>query len=125
MLFNIGKKKKSTSEEPAPSFELSIPYSDHLRGYKRIKLATYKDPEADKGIEWFKAAAEVHQITFKEYIFPGANPLLRVYADGHRIGTIWSNSRPEEYNLIKAGHVKKASVAFAELGDVFLFIKVE
>jgi hypothetical protein len=125
MLFNIGKKKKSTSKEPAPTFELSVPYSDHFRGYKRIKLATYKDQEADKGIEWFKAAAEVHQITFKEYIFPDTNPLLRVYGDGHKIGIIWSDSWPDLYEKIKIGSAKKASVGFTELGDVFLFIKFE
>jgi hypothetical protein len=129
MLFNIGKKKKSTSKEPAPTFELSVPYSDHFKGYKRIKLAVYRDPEADKGIDWFRAADKVDQITFKEYIFPDTNPLLRVYGDGLKIGTIWSNSRPEEYKLIKAGHAKKASVGFVALEDQvfdgYLYVKFE
>ena len=122
MLF---KKKKSVSSEPIPTFEMSVPYSDRYQGYKRIKLDTYKDPEADKGIQWFKAAAKVDQITFREYLFPDTPPLIRVYGDGHKIGTIWSSSWEEYYGLIKAGRAQKASVGFAGLGDLFLFVKFD
>lgn len=120
-LFNFKKKK----EEPAPTFVTSVPYSEHFRGYKRLKLATYQDKEADKGIEAFKAAATIKEITFKEYLFPDTTPLLRVYGDGHKLGTIWKNSWEEYYKAIKSGKCEKASVAFSELGDVFLFVKLK
>ena len=120
-LFNFGKKKKS---EPAPVFETSVPYSNHFRGYKRIGLDAYQDEEADKGIEAVKAADTISEITFKEYIYPDTTPLLRVYANGHKLGTIWSSSRKEYYEAIKDGRCEKASVAFNDLGNVFLFIKI-
>lgn len=121
-LFNFGKRKK---EEPAPTFVTSVPYSEHFRGYKRLKLATYQDKEADKGIEAFKAADAIKKITFQEYLFPDTTPLLRVYGDGHKLGTIWKSSREEYYKAIKSGKCEKASVAFSELGDVFLFLKLK
>ena len=123
-LFNFGKKKNE-KKEPDPTFVLSVPYSDHYRGYKRIKLDAYQDKEADKGIEAFKAADTISEITFKEYLFPDTTPLLRVYGDGHKLGTIWMNSWEEYYKSIKSGKCEKASVAFSELGDVFLFVKLK
>lgn len=121
-LFNFGKKKKS---DPAPTFVLSVPYSEHFRGYKRISLDAYQDPEADKGIEAVKAADTINEVTFKEYLFPDTSPLLRVYADGHKLGTIWSSSHKEYYKAIKDGRCEKASVAFNDLGNVFLFVKLK
>lgn len=117
-LFGFGKKK-----EIKPTFTLSVPYSEHFKGYKRIKLDAYQDAEADKGIEAVKAADTIQEITFKEYIFPDTSPLLRVYADGHKLGTIWSTSFPEQYGMIKRGRCEKASVGFNDLGNVFLFVK--
>lgn len=121
-LFNFGKKKK---EEPAPNFVTSVPYSDHYRGYKRLKLATYQDKEADKGIEAFKAADAIKEITFQEYLFPDTTPLLRVYGDGHKLGTIWKSSWEDYYKAIKNEKCEKASVAFNDLNEVFLFIKLK
>ena len=118
-------KRKNKSKEPEPTFILSIPYSEHFRGYKRLTLDVHRDAEADKGIEAVKAADAVQAITFKEYIFPETSPLLRVYADGHKLGTIWSTSHKEYYKAIKDGRCEKASVAFNELGNVFLFVKIK
>ena len=118
-------KRKPKNKEPEPTLVLSVPYSDHFRGYKRLGLDAYKDVEADKGIEAVKAADTISEITFKEYIFPDTAPLLRVYADGHKLGTIWSTSRAEYYKAIKDGRCEKASVAFNDLGNVFLFIKIK
>jgi len=120
MLFKRKQKKK----EPKPTFVLGVPHSDHFKGYKRIKLATYQDAEVDKGIEAVKAADEIREVTFKEYKFPDTSPLIRVYADGHKIGTIWSTSWTDLYKAIKSGRCTKASVAFNDLGDVFLFVKI-
>lgn len=119
MLFR--KKKKNT--EPDPTFTLSVPHSDHFKGYKRIMLSTYQDAEVDAGLEAVKAADTIREITFKEYVFPDTSPLIRVYADGNKIGTIWSTSRPEYYKKIKQGLCEKASVTYNDLGNVFLFVK--
>ena len=119
MLFR--KKKK----EPEPTFVLTVPHSDHFKGYKKITLTTYDDAEVDKGLEAVKAADEIREVTFKEYIFPDTSPLLRVYADGNKIGTIWSTSRPEYYKKIRNGLCEKASVAYNDLGNVFLFVKLK
>ena len=120
MLFGKKKKKK---KEPEPTFVLSVPHSDHFKGYKRIKLSTYQDAEVDKGLEAVKAADTIREVTFKEYKFPDTSPLIRVFADGHKIGTIWSTSNPEYYKKIKQGLCEKASVAYNELDDIFLFVK--
>lgn len=122
-LFNFGKKKKPA--EPAPTFVTSVPYSEHFRGYKRIGLDAHNDKEADKGIEAFKAADTIKEITFKEYLFPDTTPLLRVYGDGHKLGTIWKSSWEDYYKAIKNGKCEKASVAFNDLDEVFLFIKLK
>lgn len=117
-------KRKSKKKEPEPTFVLSVPHSDHFKGYKRIKLSTYQDAEVDKGLEAVKAADAIREVTFQEYKFPDTSPLIRVYADGHKIGTIWSTSNPELYKAIKSGRCTKASVAYNDLGNVFLFVKV-
>lgn len=120
MLF---KRKKAAPKEVQPSYIFSIPYTEHFKGYKRIKLDTFNDIDADKGLAAMKVADSVNQIIFKEYLFPGVSPLMRVYADNFKLGTIWSTSRPEQYELIKQGRCEKASVGYNDLGNVFLFVK--
>lgn len=120
MLF---KKKRNEIKEPALTFVYSIPFTENFKGFKRIPLDVYKDPEVDKGLKAFKAADAIQQITFKEYIFPNVSPLIRVYADGHKLGTIWSTTRPEQYEMIKQRRCEKAAVGYNDLDNVFLFVK--
>ena len=121
---SLFKKKPKKKPDPDPLFVRSVPYSQSFKGFKRIKLSTFQDPLADAVIEAVKAADDIDQITFKAYRFEGTSgPLLRVYADGNKLGTIWSASYKEYYNLIKAGKCAAASVAFVDAGDVLLFVK--
>lgn len=120
MLF---KKKKKSTTEPLPAFVFSVPYSDHFKGYTRIRLDNYGDPEASKGLKAVRAAKTINHVTFEEYIFPGVSPLIRVFADGHKLGTIWITSKPEQYEKIKQGLCVKASIGFNDLDNVFLFVK--
>ena len=114
---------KKKPKEPRPTFTATVPYTEHFRGYKRIALANYRDAEAERGTAIVMAAGEIREITFKEYIFPDTNPLMRVYADGNKIGTIWSNSHREEYKKIKSGRCTAASFTYNELGNWFLFLR--
>jgi hypothetical protein len=123
MLF--GKKRKQAAKEPEPTFVFTVPYSDHFRGYKQVGLSTYGDKEVEANLEVLKNVDSFSEITFKEYRFPNTNPLLRVYADGNKIGTIWSNSVPEYYKLILNRRVEKASFATDGLGNAVIFIKIK
>ena len=122
MLF--GKKKKKQTA-PKSTFELTVPYSDHFRGYKRVGLDTFGDKEVEKNLGVLKDVDSFSEITFREYKFPNANPLLRVYVDGNKIGTIWSNSKPEYYKLILKRQIERASFATDGLGNAVVFIKVK
>ncbi len=119
------KKKKTAPQEPEPTFVISVPYSAHFKGFKRIQLDSYNDAEAEAGLQAAKAAASVDKIVFKEYRFPGVTPLIRVFADNYKLGTIWRSSHQEYYDLIKKKKCTKATFGYNELGNVFVFIKFE
>ena len=123
-LFNRKKKAEPAPAPVQPSFTLTVPHTKNYRGFKRIKLATYKDPYAEAGIKFVKGS-EIKGITFEEYLYENTSPLMRVYADGNQIGTIWSSSWQEYFDMIRSGHCTKASVSFADSGDVMLFVKFE
>lgn len=116
-------KKKKNPKEPEPTFTHSVPYSENFKGFKRVRLDSYQDVEADKGIQATKTADTIDMIMFKEYRFPGVNPLIRVYADENKLGTLWSSSHPAEYKAVLQRKVKCASVGFNGTNDAFLFIK--
>jgi hypothetical protein len=125
-LFGIGKKSKpATKPAPAqPTFALTVPHTKNYRGFKRLNLATYKGPYAEAGIRFVKGS-DIREISFEEYIYPDTPPLMRVYADGNQIGTIWSASWSDYYDAIRRGRCTKASVSFTDSGDVMLFIKID
>lgn len=122
------KKKKKPAPKPSrakngPELIISVPYSEHFNGFKRAKLDSYNDKEAERGIKAVQAAETIDRITFELYRpGGGVNPLLRVYADGHKIGTLWSSSRREQFDAILAGKVEKAHVGF-NATDSFVFLK--
>lgn len=116
-------KKKATPKALEPTFVLAVPFTEHFKGFKRIPLDVYGDPEVDKGLAAYRAADKIEHIIFKEYQYPNVSPLIRVYADNYKLGTIWSTSRPEQYEMIKQGRCVKATVGYNDLDNVFLFVK--
>jgi hypothetical protein len=114
---------KKKTKEPAPTFSCSVPYSETFKGFKRIKLDTFDDRYTD--LDKIKAAPTVDQVRFEEYIYKGTPPLIRVYADQYRLGTLWSSAHSDYYKKIKQGKCTNASFGFTELGDVYLFIKLD
>ena len=119
MLF--GRKNKKAQGDPAPSFTISIPYSKNFRGFKRMKLTTYQDPLVD--MDAIRNAPDPKEVLFEEYLYPDTPPLMRVSFDGIRLGTIWSSSWTEYYEVIRSGRVSAVSLGLSET-DVFLFLKV-
>ena len=118
MLF--GKKKKKT--DPAPNCTISVPYSKTNKGYKRIRITKTSDPLVD--IDVIRAMPDPDAILFEEYLFPGTSPLLRVTANGVRLGTFWKNELDAEYyDLIRSGKCTAVSLG-TNAADVFIFIKV-
>ena len=103
-----------------PKMDFTVPHSDGFKGYKRIKLATYKDEYAYKGIKEL-GAKPISTVGFQIYE-DGQNNCVRVFADGHRIGTIWKHSWTSEYNKIKAGKVRAAHVDIVDPDEVHLYI---
>ena len=117
MLF---KRKKKTDATPKPDLILSVPYSESFRGFKRIKLDS-QDQYADAGIKMFKSLPTVDRISFEFYTF-GEYQMIRVLADGNRLGTIWKSN--DWYETIKSGKVERASIVFSQLDDVYLMVKL-
>ena len=105
-----------------PKFEpdLTVPHTDTFKGYKRIKLATYKDKYAYAGIRDLGSAS----ISYVSFAFGDADgsPLINVYADRHRIGTIWKHSWADYFKAIKSGKVSAAHVMINDPDEVYLFI---
>jgi hypothetical protein len=102
-----------------PSVFLTVPYTKDFRGYKRIKVATFEDKEAQKGIDKVIRQPSIKEISFEK--IPKYDGLI-VYADGNKIGTIWKHSWEEYYKAITGKKVSAAHVQFAN--DVHLFIKI-
>lgn len=117
------KRKKPASVDQTPTFTIDVPYSENFRGFKRIKLDAKDDRYLD--IDAIKAAPTVDRIHFEEYQYEDTTPLIRVLADQNRLGTLWKNSYPDYYKMIKQGKCTAASIGFTEWGDVFLFVKFE
>ena len=105
-----------------PKFEpgLTVPHTDTFKGYKRIKLATYKDKNAHAGIRDL-GSAPISYVGFQIYEDP-QNKCVNVYADGNRIGTIWKHSWENYYKAIKSGKVSAAHVMINDPDEVYLFI---
>ena len=118
MLF--GKKKKKTG--PVPSCTIPVPYSKTYKGYKRIRITKTSDPLVDIGV--IRAMPDPSEIIFQEYLFPDTSPLLRVTANGVRLGTFWKNELDAEYyDLVRSGKCTAVSLG-TNATDVFIFIKV-
>lgn len=116
MLF--GRKKK----KDAPALTISVPYSASYKGYKKLKLKTYSDPQVD--LDEIRAMPDPDAIIFEEHLFPGASPLLRVYANGVKLGTLWKNELNAEYfDHILNGRCTRVSLG-TNATNVFIFLKV-
>jgi len=116
MLF---KRKKKTDATLKPDLIFSVPYSESFRGFKRIKLDS-QDQYADAGIKIVKSLPTVDRISFEFYTF-GEYQMIRVLADGNRLGTIWKSN--DWYETIRSGKVEQASIVFSQLDDVYLMVK--
>ena len=105
-----------------PKFEpdLTVPHTDTFKGYKRIKLATFKDKDAYAGIK----ALGANPISYVSFVFGSADgsPFVHVYADQHRVGTIWKHSWTDYFKAIKAGKIRAAHVMVVDRDEVYLFI---
>lgn len=113
-MFNLFKNK---STNPAALWTYSVPYSDHFRGYKRIKLATYNDPVAQAGLKKISKMSSINEIRFEGIPDNGIN----VYVDGFRAGTIWKHSWEDYFKVIKSAKVEKAHINVDD--EACLYIK--
>ena len=99
-----------------------MPYSTGSKGFKKIRITKYADPLVD--LDTIRAMPDPDAILFEEYLYPGTSPLLRVTANGVRLGTFWRNELDAEYyDLIRSGKCTAVSLG-TNATDVFIFIKV-
>lgn len=103
-----------------PKLDLIVPHTDSFTGFKRIKLATYKDEYASKGIKAL-GSKPVSEVGF-ELVKAASSDGINVYANGYRIGTMWKHSWAEYYRAIKSGKVKAAHIDVTDPESVYLYI---
>ena len=98
--------------------DCTVPHTESYRGYKRIKLASYRDEVAHKGIKKLGTLS----ISYIGFQLIKGQPGINVYADGNRIGTIWKDSWASYYKAIKDGQVKAGHVEIADADTVYLYV---
>lgn len=93
-----------------------IPQSDPFDG-KRIKLATYKDRQAEEGLKKIRTHYPIKSLQIcKIPEYEG----LAIYADGNKAGVIWRDSWSGLYDKVKNHRISKAFLSVSD--DVYLFI---
>ncbi len=97
-----------------------VPHPDSFKGFKRLKLATYRDETAHSGIKRL-GQKPISSVGFQMFSKSGAVG-INVYANDNRIGTIWKDSWTDYYKVIKAGKVFAAHVDIADPDEVYLYI---
>ena len=109
--------------EPMPvvTLEYTVPHSDSYKGFKRIKLATYNDKHAYKGIKLL-GSAPIKAVTFS-FVKAGNYRPLHILANGKQIGTIWKDSWEQYYKDIKAEKIQAAHIEIVDRDEVYLFIQ--
>lgn len=113
-MLNLFKKK---SAAPA-AWSFTVPHSNNFRGYKRLKLSTYNDPEALSGIKHIAQISDIDQVRFVE--IPGHNG-INVFVDKFKAGTIWRDSWTDYYKAIRSEKVEKVHLNVEN--EAYLFIK--
>ncbi len=103
-----------------PEMDVIVPHTDNYKGFDRIKLATYRDEYAHKGIKAL-GNKQIRTVGFQMIKHPGTYG-INVYANDNRIGTIWSDSWKDYYKQIKAGKVRAAHVDIVDPDEVYLYI---
>ena len=105
-----------------PQMDFAVPHADGFKGFKRIKLATYKDEYAYKGIKKL-GTKPITNVGFQ--LFKHDNAIgINVYANDNKIGTIWRDSWTDYYKAIKAGKVRAAHVDIVDPDEVYLYIAI-
>ena len=112
-MLNLFKKKQSVS-----AWSYTVPYSNNFRGYKRLKLDTYKDVDSETGLKALQDRSSYDHVSFaKVPNYDGIN----VFIDDHKAGTIWRDSWTEYYDAIFSEKVEKAHLKIE--GNAYLYIK--
>ena len=103
-----------------PEMDFIVPHADNYKGFRRIKLATYRDEYAYAGIRKL-GAKPISAVGFELIKHPDTYG-INVYANDNRIGTIWRDSWADYYKTIKAGKVSAAHVDIVDPDEVYLYI---
>ena len=101
------------------SWSLTVPNTESFKGYKRIKLTTYGDKDAEAGINKVIRSGAPQYIRFEEV--PTKNGIV-VFADGCKVGLIWQNYWSDQYKAIKDGRVDAVHLRIES--DVHLFLHI-
>ncbi len=103
-----------------PEMDFIVPHTDNYKGFRRIKLATYRDEYACAGIRKL-GTKQIRTVGFQVIKHPDTYG-INVYANDNRIGTIWRDSWADYYKVIKAGKVSAAHVDIVDPDEVYLYI---
>lgn len=121
ILFKTKKSIKTAEPVPVVLQEYTVPHAEHYDGFKRIKIATYKDARAYKGIKAL-GRTPIKAVTFS-FVKSGNYRPLHILANAKYIGTIWRDSWEQYYKDIKAEKIQAAHIEILDQDEVFLYIQ--
>lgn len=133
--FDIFKAPKEPTPAAAPPVEtllvMNYKHSKGFKGFKRIRLVTYGDDDAQRNIKRL-LDQEISDVTLTVKVdnVTATEPynLVDVKANGLHVGTHYSHGDTEYVDLILAGSIDKVHLKLEDAGDRYnstLFVHIK
>lgn len=122
------KAKAKASKKSKVIWKKEFPQSGTFRGYRRIKLTTYKEELVSETLAHFRrkgndfkgSTITLENIAVKDVFVDRLMKVVNVYADGFRIGCVYDGS-DDRYSMLTEYEYDKVHLK-VENDDVFLFV---
>lgn len=133
--FDIFKAPKEPTPGAAPPVEtllvMNYKHSKGFRGFKRIRLATYKDNVAQRNIKKL-LDQEISEVTLTVKVdhinFTEPSRFMDVIADGLHIGTDYPYDDDPYIDMVLAGSIDAVHLRLEDAGDRYnstLFVHIK
>lgn len=111
---------KRKAKRPPVIWTKSFPQAGSFRGFKRIKLTTYKEDGVAENLTYFeKNGISKGQTIELQCVDGGDWKAVNVYIDARRVGCLYDTHT--QWNMISAPNCDKAYVSIQD-GEAYLFL---